>query len=62
MCGRFTNEMTWSEICAFNSILDKGPSPSNMPPRYKIALRWNRYGETDCKFAVRSLVNWRATI
>jgi putative SOS response-associated peptidase YedK len=37
MCGRFTNEMTWSEIHALYSILDKGPPPSNMPPRYNIA-------------------------
>ena len=37
MCGRFTNEMTWSELHALYSIHDKGPPASNLQPRYNIA-------------------------
>lgn len=37
MCGRFTNEMTWSELHALYSIHDKGPPASNLQPRFNIA-------------------------
>ncbi len=37
MCGRFTNEMTWSEIHALYSIHDAPPPATNMQPRYNIA-------------------------
>lgn len=37
MCGRFTNEMTWSEIHALYSIHDKAPGPTNSQPRFNIA-------------------------
>lgn len=43
MCGRFTNEMTWGELHALYSIHDKGPPPSNMPPRFNIAPTSNIY-------------------
>ncbi|WP_240233639.1 SOS response-associated peptidase [Devosia lacusdianchii] len=37
MCGRFTNEMTWSELHALYSINDEGPPTSNMRPGFNIA-------------------------
>ncbi|HEY8358423.1 MAG TPA: SOS response-associated peptidase family protein [Ramlibacter sp.] len=39
MCGRFTNEMTWSDIHALYKLSDElHPVPkSNMQPRYNIA-------------------------
>ena len=40
MCGRFTNEMTWTQIHALYKLTDQlhpmRPS-SNMQPRYNIA-------------------------
>jgi putative SOS response-associated peptidase YedK len=39
MCGRFTNEMTWSELHALYKLSDElhPVAPSNMQPRYNIA-------------------------
>jgi len=37
MCGRFTNEMTWSELHALYSIHNAPPPKTNMQPRYNIA-------------------------
>lgn len=37
MCGRFTNEMTRSEIHLLYSILNAPLPASNMPPQYNIA-------------------------
>lgn len=37
MCGRFTNEMTWSELHALYKLSDEQPRHSNMQPRYNIA-------------------------
>ncbi|KKC39479.1 hypothetical protein WH87_04570 [Devosia epidermidihirudinis] len=39
MCGRFTNEMTWSEIHALYKLSDNmyPTAPSNMQPRFNIA-------------------------
>lgn len=37
MCGRFTNELTWSELYALYSIHDRAAPKSNMQPRYNIA-------------------------
>jgi len=38
MCGRFTNEMTWSQIHALYSLSDEMfPTQSNMQPRHNIA-------------------------
>lgn len=39
MCGRFTNEMTWSELHALYKLSDElhPVAPSNLQPRYNIA-------------------------
>jgi len=38
MCGRFTNEMTWSELHALYKLSDEMfPTKSNMQPRFNIA-------------------------
>lgn len=37
MCGRFTSEMTWSEIHALYSIHDAPPPTTNSQPRFNIA-------------------------
>ncbi|WP_108462388.1 SOS response-associated peptidase [Devosia naphthalenivorans] len=39
MCGRFTNEMTWSELHALYKLSDElfPVAPHNMQPRYNIA-------------------------
>jgi len=37
MCGRFTNEMTWSELHALYKLSDKLFPTTNMQPRYNIA-------------------------
>lgn len=39
MCGRFTNELTWSQIHALYSLSDEmyPTAPSNFQPRYNIA-------------------------
>ncbi|MEO9297177.1 SOS response-associated peptidase [Devosia alba] len=39
MCGRFTNEMTWSQIHALYKLSDKlhPVAPSNLQPRHNIA-------------------------
>ena len=37
MCGRFTNEMTWSQIHALYSIHDAPPAATNSQPRFNIA-------------------------
>ncbi|MBF0679915.1 MAG: SOS response-associated peptidase [Devosia sp.] len=38
MCGRFTNELTWSELHALYKLADQMfPTKSNMQPRFNIA-------------------------
>ena len=37
MCGRFTNEMTWSQLHALYSIHDAPPAATNSQPRFNIA-------------------------
>jgi len=41
MCGRFTNEMTWTELHALYSIHDMPPGASNLQPRFNIAPTQN---------------------